>query len=80
MFILKCAAVFVLVAFTDFLWAQYIKHTATSAAFKSAVYAAAIYLLGAGVAISYINDHRMIAPAVLGAFVGTYLSAKYGKK
>ncbi len=79
-FVLKFVGIFLLVAFSDFLWARYIKHTAESNALKSAVYASAIYLLGSVIVIAYIGDHSMVLPAVLGAFVGTYLSAKLEKK
>jgi len=79
MFILKCVFVFCLVAFLDFVWAQYIKHTANANALKSSVYATAIYLLGCVVTIAYVDDHKMIVPCALGAFAGTYISAKLSK-
>lgn len=74
--VVKFVVVFLLVAFLDFLWAQYIRATASAHALKSASYGTAIYLLGCFVTITYIQDHMMIAPAALGSFVGTYLSAK----
>lgn len=80
MFALKAFGIFVLVTLLDFLWAQYIKHTANAEALKSASYAALISLMGCMVTISYVDDRRMIVPAALGAFVGTYASARFSKK
>lgn len=77
---LKFLAVFILVALVDFLWAQYIIHTAEARALKSAFYATGIYLLGSLVTIAYVNDHSMVGAAGLGAFAGTYLSVKMKKK
>lgn len=78
--IIKYVGVFALVAFLDFMWAQYIKHTAAADALKSASYSMSIYLLGCVVTIAYVEDHKMMVPCALGAFVGTYLSAKLSKK
>ena len=80
MFAFKAVGIFTLVTLLDFLWAQYIKHTANADALKSSLYATLISLMGSAVTISYIDDRRMIVPAALGAFAGTYLSARYGKR
>jgi hypothetical protein len=77
---IKYVGVFLLVAFLDFMWAQYIKHTAVADALKSASYSMAIYLLGCLVTIAYVEDHKMMVPCALGAFAGTYLSAVFSKR
>jgi len=80
MLLMKYVGVFALVAFLDFMWAQYIKHTAKANALKSASYSMTVYLLGCLVTITYVEDHKMMIPCALGAFAGTYISAKLEKQ
>lgn len=75
----KFILVFVIVTVADFLWAAYISHTAKGNIWKASFYAAAIALFGGMITLAYINDSRMIIPAVLGAFVGTYLCLRFKK-
>jgi hypothetical protein len=75
----KFILVFIIVTAADFLWAAYISHTAKGNIWKASSYAAAIALFSGLITIAYINDSRMIIPAVLGAFVGTYLCLKLKK-
>jgi hypothetical protein len=39
-----------------------------------------IILFGAVSTTSYVEDHTLILPAVLGAFIGTYITIKYKSK
>lgn len=76
----KFFVVFLLVAFVDFLWAQYVIHTANIKPLKSSLYATGIYVLSSLITIAYVDDHNMVLPAGLGAFFGTYLSVRLKKK
>jgi hypothetical protein len=68
--------VFCLACAVDFLWASYIRHTAAGSAMKSAVYAMAIVVAGSLTTLFYVRDPRLIIPAALGAFLGTYLCVR----
>lgn len=43
-------------------------------------WATVVTLCTAVAAINYVEDHRMLIPALLGAFCGTYVGMKYEKK
>ncbi len=70
---------FFVVALVDWMWGRYIIHTAQKNAVKSSLYASILTAFGAYITISYVSDHRMLIPAVLGAFVGTYISVKMSR-
>ena len=72
----KFILIFIVVTVADFLWAAYISHTASNNVWKASFYAAAIALFGGVITLAYINDWRVIFPAALGAFVGTFLCLK----
>lgn len=57
----------------DFLWARYIHAASDGSAVTAAATAGLIYALSAGVTVSYMGNHLLIAPAIAGAFVGTWL-------
>lgn len=65
--------VFLGVAVSDWFWAAYIKHTAGVNPMKASLAAVGITLCSALVVLEYTQDRRMLLPACLGAFVGTYL-------
>lgn len=70
----RALAVFLAVAMTDALWTHYIQAASDGHRFPAAAYSALIVLVGAFVTMQYVRDRIYIVPAVLGAFVGTYLS------
>lgn len=78
-FALHFALVMVLVALQDAAWAIYIKQSAACHPFRAALASSAIFAMGGLVTVSYIDDHRYIAAAILGGFVGTYLAVRKGK-
>jgi hypothetical protein len=71
---IRALAVFLAVAVSDIMWTRYIIHASSGASFPAASYAAGIVVVGAFVTLAYVRDRIYIIPAVLGAFVGTYLS------
>ena len=64
----------------DFICAKYIAHTSKNNAIKASCYAALLTVIGGMVTIAYVEDHRMMIPAALGALVGTYIAIKLDKK
>lgn len=75
-FALRCMMVFLFTAIADWAWALYIIETSSKNAIRSSVMAGLLILLGAFVTLSYVEDRRMLIPAVIGAVVGTYLCVK----
>jgi hypothetical protein len=71
--------VFVMTAIVDWMWGKYIIHTSERSAFKSAMYSSLLTAMGAYITISFVSDHRMLVPAIFGAFFGTYLTVKMSK-
>jgi hypothetical protein len=60
----------------DVVWARYTAAVTDRRRTVASSYAAAIIALGAIGTISYIDDPRMIVPAMLGAFCGTFVGIK----
>lgn len=80
MFILKIALVFIATFILDWLWAAYIINTSTKNILKSCIYSALILLTGAFITMSYVEDKRMLIPALVGGVLGTYFCVKYESK
>lgn len=70
----------VAMAVVDWAWARYAIALADRRALAGAVWAVMILLPSAFTITSYVHDPRMLAPAALGAFVGTYVSVKFKKE
>lgn len=68
--------VFFAAMLTDWLWATYIAHTAAKNAIQAALWSGVLMLVGAYVTLSYLEDWRMLIPAVIGGMIGTYISVK----
>lgn len=79
-FILHFALVFFAMIFTDFVWGIYIKAVGQNRALRAGIFSGLIMVFGAFSVISYMNDHRYLIAAILGAFTGTYLSVLFHKK
>jgi hypothetical protein len=74
--IIKWPVVFVLAAVLDYLWAKYIQFTSDGKRLAAASFSALIAMWGGLLSIGYIQDNWLLAPMVVGYFVGTYLSVK----
>jgi hypothetical protein len=72
--ILKFILVFFAVALADGAWTLYMQGVAEQRKWKASVSSVLIIALGAFTAISYIEDRRLLIPALLGAFVGTFVT------
>jgi hypothetical protein len=73
---IRAALVFLAVVIVDIAWSKYIQRVSDGHRWQAASWASGLYALGAYVVTQYVDDTRMIVPAVLGAFVGTYLGSK----
>jgi hypothetical protein len=72
--VLKIAIVFVATLLVDFSWSMYIRSLAQNKTFNAACWSAFITLAGGITVIAYNEDHRLLIPAIVGGFIGTYLS------
>jgi hypothetical protein len=70
--IIVFAALFAL----DVVWARYTAAVTDRRRTVASSYASAIIALGAFATINYIDDPRMIVPAMLGAFCGTFIGIR----
>ena len=68
----KVVSVIGAMAVGDFVWAKYISSIATIQPIVAANWSVLVVFLGAYVVVSYVEDRRMIIPAAIGAWIGTY--------
>ena len=61
----------------DIAWAMYVIKVDKRDAVRAGAWSSLIMVFGSYVAISYIGDHKFIIAAVLGSFIGTYITVKY---
>jgi uncharacterized membrane protein YfcA len=66
--------------FTDIVYTLLLKSVQNDKPFAASIWASAITFLGGIAVINYTTDNMMIIPAVLGAFVGTYIGMKFHLK
>lgn len=74
LFAAQAVGVFALIVCLDYAWARYNIATADKQPMRAAILAVAIYFLGGLSTISFVDNHIMLIPALLGAFVGTYIA------
>ena len=79
-FWLQFIAVFVSLVIVDICWARYMAHANAGNPAKAGMWSALIMVGGAYVTVSYVDDHRLFLAAVLGAFCGTFVAVRWGKK
>ena len=75
---MKAALVFLAVAVSDALWAAWMTAVAAHQPGLAGLTSAGLVVAGAYVTVAYVRDRRYLVPAVLGAFVGTYLAVWRG--
>lgn len=76
MFILNCLLVFILMFICDVIWAAYFRFINDKQALPASICGVLIYLFGSLVTIKWMEDVRYLAPAMVGAFLGTYITVK----
>ena len=65
--------------FTDIFYTYYLSAIQEKNAFASANWAVVVYVIASMLVIGYTNDHWLLIPAILGAWLGTYIGIKLKK-
>jgi len=79
-YIAKFLTVMIAMIIADVCWALYFITVSERRAFAAGAYGSVIVLLGAISTVSYVNDRTLLVAAVLGAFIGSYLTVYYKNK
>ena len=79
-YILQFILVFIAMAIADVCWTLYFISVDERKSVVAGLWGSAIYLCGAFGVLSYTQDKTLIIAAVLGSFLGTYLTIEYKKK
>jgi hypothetical protein len=79
-FLIKFFIVFISMLATDIAWTIYFIKVEERKVIASGIWSSLIMVGGTLVTTSYVGDNRLIAAAVLGAFVGTAGTVYYKKK
>lgn len=66
--------VFVASAAIDLVWTRCVRATVERQRGQAALWAVALYVLSTYATISVVDDHWLVLPAGLGAFIGTWLA------
>lgn len=70
----KGLLIFGATAVSDLIWTMWILHATAGHKWRAASFSSAVIVLSGVTVVSYVEDHRLLAPAALGAFVGTWLT------
>lgn len=71
---------FVATAIAEPIYILWIRRTSQGKAFSGATYGSTIWVIGAIVVISYVDNKWMIIPAFLGSWISGYLTIKFDEK
>ena len=77
--VLEFVFVMIATALLDVCWAKYTFHLTNRHAVGAALWSALIMCFGGSIIIEYSKNHWLLAAAVVGSFIGTYLVVKYSK-
>lgn len=72
----RALAVCAAMAVCDWCWTRYTQAVAEKRAATAAWWSAAIIGIGAFGVVSYVEDKRLVIPALIGAWIGTYLAVR----
>lgn len=78
--IFEFIAVIIAVALADVCWTMFFIETTNKNEIKAGVWSALIMLCSAFAVTSYVGNKILIVAAMLGAFIGTYLTILYKKR
>lgn len=76
-FALRFILVAIAMAVVDWCWTKYMLHAAAHRAGLAAFWSAAIIGISAVSVTNYVEDHRLIFAALIGAWVGTYYAVRH---
>ena len=79
-YLLQFVLVFVAMAIADVCWTYYFIKIDERKSVQAGIWGSAIYMCSAFGVLSYTHDKTLIIPAILGSFVGTYLTVEYKKR
>ena len=79
-YLIKFFTVMISMMLADVCWTKYFMKVADKNALQAGFWGSIIILFGAISTTSYVDDHTLIIPAVLGAFIGTYITIKHKAK
>lgn len=71
---------FVAMMGADYAWTKYTLEVAAKDAVSAGLWSAVIVGCGAFTVVSYTTDRWLLIPALLGAFLGTYIAVKKESK
>jgi peptidoglycan biosynthesis protein MviN/MurJ (putative lipid II flippase) len=77
---LKFLLVMVTLFVADVFWALYFLKIQEKNPLMSGIYGSVIYLLGAVAVTQYTEDKSFIIAAVIGAFLGTYVTVEWKRR
>lgn len=72
-------AIFILSFCINFFYAMYVKYLQKDQMWKAAFFGECIVLAGAINIISYVSNHWLLIPSILGGFIGTLLTNKISR-
>ena len=70
----KVVSVFGATVISDYVWARYMLGISSGDAIEAANFAVVVIVLGAFLVVSYVQDKRLVIPAAIGAWIGTYIA------
>ena len=79
-FILKFILVMTAMFLTDVCWTMYFVEVEKRKSIPAGLWGAAILLFGSVVTINYVDDHRLLAAAIIGSFLGVVATIEYKKR
>jgi hypothetical protein len=79
-FALKFIIVAVAMFLADVCWTMYFIETEKRRSITAGLWSSAILLFGSVVTINYVDDHRLLAAAIIGSFLGVVATIEYKKR
>ena len=79
-FTIKFILVMVAMFLTDVCWTMYFVEVEKRKSIPAGLWGAAILLFGSVVTINYVDDHRLLAAAIIGSFLGVVATIEYKKR
>lgn len=79
-YLLQFLGVLVAMFLADICWAYYFIKIEERKSTAAGIWAVLIYMFGAFTVTSYMQDRTLIIAAMIGSFLGTYLTIEYKKR
>jgi len=68
---------FVSMVALDYIWAMYTIYLVAKRPVLAGTFASGLMLVNSLITLGYVNEPTLIAPLMVGAFVGTYLAVRF---